>query len=160
MRSLALAGMLAVAALVSGGCAVTRQQQLERSAEALAGKLTAERDRVLAVYVMKDDERVPRLEHLSGLRYTLSAANVALAAVPRVVPEGDRDLAYDVIEEVHGVIGWNIPLGPKDPKRALPALFAGNELNVAGLRAGGAGGAGAGAGGSAGSAVRPRGMVQ
>jgi hypothetical protein len=129
-----------------GGCEATRQQQLEHSADQLRDQLIAERDRVLSSYPTTNAERSPRLDHLSSLNYTLSAANVALGIIPRAVPEADRPIAYDVIEEVHSTIEWNIPLGPGDAKRPLPTLFQGNQLNIQGLQAS--------------PAARPRGIAQ
>lgn len=126
----ALCTLLALSLINAGGCAFTRQQQLEARAETINGKLVAERSRVLALPAA-DAERPVRIDHLTNLKLTLSAANIALGSVPRVVPEDQRPLAYDILQEVYGTIDWNIPLGPGDAKKPLPAGWVGNSLQLA-----------------------------
>lgn len=113
-----------------GGCAMTRAQKLERQADRVEASLKKERDRVL---MLPDDDgsRVPRMEHLSGLRTTLSAANVARGLVPHLVEAREQDVAYDILEEVYSTIDWNIPLDPRtQASRPLPAGFSGGVLNL------------------------------
>lgn len=116
--------------LASTGCALTRRQQLEARSESINGRLMSERTRVLALPA-SDAERPARIDHLTNLKLTLSAANVALGSVPHVVPEEQRPLAYDILQEVYGTIDWNIPLGPAETKKPLPAGWAGNALQLA-----------------------------
>ena len=133
-RAARIAALLAglMLCLASTGCTLTRQQQLEARSETVNGKLMAERTRALALPA-SDAERPARIDHLTTLKLTLSAANVALGSVPRVVPEEQRPLAYDILQEVYGTIDWNIPLGPGDTKKPLPAGWAGNALQLAPL---------------------------
>lgn len=110
-----------------GGCAQSRQAKLKQRGESVRASLLSERDRV-AKLPTADSERAARLGHLQGLHNTLSAANVGLGIVPMFTAEAQRAIAYDVIEEVYATIEWNTPLGPADPKRAMPAVFAGNQF--------------------------------
>lgn len=128
MNTFSLAAPIVALALLSG-CAVTREQQLARKAEKVESSLKTEQRRLLALDAAAA-ERQWRLEHLSSLRYTLSAANVARGAVPYIVEEPQRPMAWDVLDEVYGTIDWNIPLGPGDPKRPLPSQFSGGKLNL------------------------------
>ncbi len=133
-RSARTAGLLAVLMLflASTGCTLTRQQQLQSRSESVNGKLLSERTRVLALPA-SDAERPARIDHLTNLKLTLSAANVALGTVPHVVPLEQRPIAYDILQEVYGTIDWNIPLGPAETKKPLPAGWAGNALQLAPL---------------------------
>lgn len=128
MLSRKLLALLMLVPVVSG-CALSRQGQLERKSERIESHLKGEQARVLKMSA-DDGERGARLDHLTQLRWTLSAANIGLAAVPRVVAEPQRDLAYDVLEEAYDTIDWNIPLGPGDTKRALPSRFSGGVLKL------------------------------
>jgi len=115
---------------------MTREQKLERQADRVEGSLVKERDRVLAMPV-DDGGRGPRLDHLSGLRTTLSAANVARGLVPHLLDVSQRDVAYDVLEEVYSTIDWNIPLDPRtQASRPLPAGFSGGVLHLDGATPG------------------------
>lgn len=116
-------------ALSLAGCAFTRYDQLERKSDRVESSLKKEQSRVLKLSP-DDAERSARLDHLSQLRLTLSAANIGLGAVPRVIPEDKRDIAYDVLEEAYDTIDWNIPLGPGDSKRSLPNRFGGGVLKL------------------------------
>lgn len=120
--------LIASAPLVAG-CALTRHDQLERQSDRVEATLKKEQSRVLRLEE-SHAERAPRLEHLTQLRWTLSAANIGLAAVPRLIAEPQRDLAYDVLEETYDTIDWNIPLGPGDAKRSLPSRFSNGVLKL------------------------------
>jgi hypothetical protein len=121
-------GLLA-AALTIAGCATSRLDQLRDKADRVESHLLKERDRI-ARLPSGDPERSPRLDHLTTLRTTLSAANIGLGTVPHFVPHDKRDLAYDVIDEAYDTIDWNIPLGPNDPKKPLPFRFQNGTLNL------------------------------
>lgn len=120
----ALAGLLSLAA-----CAMSRVDQLHNKADKVESSLKKEQSRVLA---LNSADRSARLDHLNSLRATLSAANVGLGAVPHLIEPAQRDVAYDVIEEVYDTIDWNIPLGPTETKRALPLQFNNGKLNLNG----------------------------
>lgn len=126
---------LAAAPFVLGACALSRQAQLERKSEKVEGELRDEQRRVLSVMPPATPEREARLDHLTNLRATLSMANVALGAVPWTIPDPQRGTAYDVLDEVYETIRWNIPLGPEDAKRPMPAEFRSGRLDLnAGVR--------------------------
>lgn len=112
-----------------GGCATSRLDQLRHKSDLVETRLVKERDRV-ARLSPGDPERAARLDHLTTLRGTLSAANIGLGTVPHLVPPEQRDLAYDVIDEAYDTIDWNIPLGPGDAKKSLPLRFQGGRLNL------------------------------
>lgn len=109
-----------------GGCSVSRLDRLHRKGDRVESSLKAEQGRVVALPPSSAD-RAARLQHLTGLRQQLSAANVGLGAT-RFIPEDQRETAYDVVEEVYDTIEWNIPLGPGDMPRAMPAQFDGSTL--------------------------------
>jgi hypothetical protein len=127
--------LIALAGLLSASCATSRLAQLEKTARGVESHLIKERGRVLAMPA-GDATRPVRLDHLTQLRATLSAANIGLGTVPYLLEEAQRPMAYDVLEEVYATIDWNIPLGPDQPKKQLPAQFMGNTLNLNGSRAG------------------------
>jgi hypothetical protein len=123
--------------VVLSGCAVSRQDQLRAESRRVGKHLTAERSRALAM-LPTEPERTLKLDHLGDLRLSLSAANIALGAVPRFLPEQDHDLAYDVLEEVYATIDWNAPLLPGESgMRAFPEAFGNNTLNWSALTGGG-----------------------
>lgn len=126
IRTITAAATL-ITVLMLTGCATSRIDQLHRKADKVESNLKAEQKRVLA---MNAADQSARLDHLTGLRATLSAANVGLGAVPHLVDVSQRDVAYDVIEEVYDTIDWNIPMGPSDAKRALPAQFQSGVLRL------------------------------
>jgi hypothetical protein len=101
------------------GCA-SRYDQLRTKSGRVESALIAERTKVSATDAT---DRSARLSHLSDLRATLSAANVGLGAT-RYIPKEQREVAYDILDEVYGTIEWNIPLGPTDKKKPLPSSFA------------------------------------
>lgn len=109
---------LAALTLALGACA-SRYDQLRSKSSRVESALLAERSRVNA---SEAPDRDARLGHLSELRTTLSAANVGLGAT-RYMPSDQRDLAFDVLDEVYSAIEWNIPLGPEEAKRSLPLSF-------------------------------------
>lgn len=122
-----------VAAMLLGGCAASRYDQLRaRSRE--VGQLLATEQRA-ALSETAGAPRQQRLDHLTGLHYTQSAADIALGSVRHVVPDEQHDLAYDVLDEVYDTIEWNIPLTPGEALRPLPAAFSGNALDLSALGA-------------------------
>lgn len=128
-RLKAIASLLA-AAITLTGCATSRIDQLRNKSDRVESHLIRERDRV-SLLASTDPERLERLDHLTTLRATLSAANIGLGTIPHFVPIDKRDLAYDVIDEAYDTIDWNIPLGPNDPKKPLPLRFQNGSLNLA-----------------------------
>ena len=123
-----MAALIAMAAAL-GGCSVTRYGQLKAKASDVESELKSEQRRVVAMSASAADKDA-RLDHLTGLRGMLSAANIGLSATRYAIPEDNRDLAYDVLEEAYGTIEWNIPLGPSEPKRAMPARFNNGALRL------------------------------
>ncbi len=121
--------IMAVLTAVLTGCAASREELLERKAEKVEGSLLKEQRRVLSLPAT-DPDRSLRLDRLSELRITLSAANVGRGAVPYVIEKDKRELAWDVLDEVYATIEWNIPLGPADRARPLPSGFTGGRLNL------------------------------
>jgi len=119
--------------LLLAACA-TRYDELKSESYRVETALTKEQALVLNTDKSAAD-RQQRLDYLSQLRTTLSAANIGLSTVKYVVPADKQPLAYDVIQEVYGTIKWNIPLGPSDPKKQLPQLFKNNQLNISELTA-------------------------
>lgn len=104
------------------GCTQTRAQKLADRAEKVEDSLTRERDKVLEM--APGAERSARMDHLRNLNLQLRAANISRAAAPRLLDAPDVETAYDVLEEVYGTIGWNIPLEPGDTAaKPLPSLF-------------------------------------
>lgn len=122
LLSATLAGLMLL-----GGCAASRVDQLHRKADRVEASLKGEQRRILS---LDTADRAQRLDHLSSLRATLSAANVGLGAVPHLVEPSQRDVAYDVLEEVYDTIEWNIPLGPGDRQRPLPSRFSNGVLKL------------------------------
>lgn len=118
-------------ALSLGGCALTRYDELKQQSRSVEARLKKEQSRVLTLKDSQAD-RAARLDHLTQLRWTLSAANIGLASVPRLITEDKREIAYDVLEETYDTIDWNIPLAPTDVKRELPAQFNGGVLKLDG----------------------------
>ncbi|GJM20070.1 MAG: hypothetical protein DHS20C14_22830 [Phycisphaeraceae bacterium] len=121
---------LLVLVLLLPGCAITRHGELKRVSRRVESRLQDEQSTALRTRFDSRLARDQRLDHLTSLRYTLSAANVGLATVPRLVPEPQRPMAYDVLEEVYSTIDWNIPLGPGDALRPLPDAFSGGVLDL------------------------------
>jgi len=119
-RLLAPAALLLFLPLAS--CALSRQDELKQMSQRVEDRLYEEQRRVLQL-PPTDAERAGRIEHLNKLRYSLSAANVGLSSIPRVVPPDFRDIAYDTVEEAYGAINWSIPLGPYEPRPTLPVQF-------------------------------------
>ncbi|MGH7130570.1 MAG: hypothetical protein ACREJO_01300 [Phycisphaerales bacterium] len=120
----AIAVVLAAALL--GGCAMSREAQLERKADQVESSLKTEQGKVLASSMV---DKPARLDYLTSLRNQLSLANVARGAVPYTVPEDKRPLAWDILDEVYGTLEWNIPLAPSQ-SRPMPAAFANGVLNL------------------------------
>lgn len=124
---------LALCAAALPGCATSRYDQLRARSNHVGKRLSDEQQTVLAQ--PPEALRQQRLDHLTTLHYTHSAADIALGSVRHVVPKEQHDLAYDVIDEVYDSIEWNIPLIPGDTLRPLPAAFSGNTLNLSALDA-------------------------
>lgn len=122
--------LIVVMGAVCAGCSTGPLARLERKADRVEGSLLSEQKRVLAM-TPTDPGRSARLDYLSQLRGTLSAANVARGTVPYIVEEAQRPIAYNVLDEVYSTIEWNIPLGPNDPARKMmPSSFSGNALRL------------------------------
>jgi hypothetical protein len=115
-----------------GGCALSRYDQLQRKSDKVESALKSEQRRVLDLSA--DFNRQVRLDHLSDLRLSLSATDIGLSTVKYAVPAEEQNLAYDVIEQVYDTIDWNIPLGPDQAKRPMPAQFTNGRLNLSNLR--------------------------
>jgi hypothetical protein len=127
-RARTLLALAATAFLaIGGGCQTSRLDQLRSKADKVDSSLKKERNRVLA---SSQADRDARLSRLSGLYTTKSMTDIALAAVPFVVEEPQRDMAYDVLEEAYDTIDWNIPLGPNDPQRPMPTQLQGSTLRL------------------------------
>jgi hypothetical protein len=111
---------------------MTRADQLRAKAGRVGDELTSEKRRVLES--PPGAERDQRLDRLTGLRTALSATNISLGAVPRLVAPENRDIAYDLIEEAYETIRWNIPLGPNEPQRPMPARLLPAQPGLEGVR--------------------------
>ncbi|MCE7973968.1 MAG: hypothetical protein DYG92_06520 [Leptolyngbya sp. PLA1] len=120
--------LLAAPALL-GACTVSRHDQVKAHAQRTERALVSERDRTIRSDTLAP-ARDARLGHLSTLRLSLSAANIALGSVPYAIDEPKRPAAYDVLDEVYSTIEWNIPLGPGDSLKPLPRQFQGNVLRL------------------------------
>jgi len=123
-----LAPLLLIACLLLPACA-SRYDELKSESARVETALTREQALVLNTDKSPAD-RQQRLDYLSQLRTTLSAANIGLSTIKYVVPADKQPIAYDVLQEVYGTIKWNIPLGPNDTKKQLPPLFKNNQLNI------------------------------
>ncbi|MBS0189539.1 MAG: hypothetical protein U0573_08915 [Phycisphaerales bacterium] len=117
--------------LILTACA-SRYDQLKAESSRVETALTNEQSLILNTDKDAAD-RQARLDYLSQLRTTLSAANIGLATIKYAVPADKQPIAYDVLEEVYGTIKWNIPLGPRDTKKPLPPLFKNNQLQISEL---------------------------
>ncbi len=129
MISRLLALFLATTIVASTGCAMSREQQLARKADKVESALKTEQRRVLTLPSL-DPQRDARLDHLTTLRTTLSAANIARGSITHFLPPEQRPTAYDVLDEAYETIEWNIPLGPGERLRPMPAGFANGTLNI------------------------------
>lgn len=128
-----LVAVVCLAALpLLGGCALSRYEQLQRKSDKVESALKSEQKRVLNLNA--DPTRQARLDHLSDLRLSLSATDIGLSTVKYAVPAEEQNLAYDVIEQVYDTIDWNIPLGPDQAKRPMPAQFSNGKLNLNNLK--------------------------
>ena len=127
MRSLRTLAV-SCAALVCAGCATSHLDQLHSKAGRIEASLRREQAKVLEGGYAAES-RQQRLDHLTELRASLSAANVGLGAV-RFLPEEDRESGYDVLDEVYGTIEWNIPLSPSETPRKFPPQFTGGQLRL------------------------------
>ena len=135
MRTSRLITLLALAALLIllPACNTSRYGQLRARSAEVKDALEAERDEVLATSNADSAARTEsrqRLDHLTSLRYTLTAADLGLAATRRVLPERDRPLAYDTLEQAYDTIEWNIPLLPGEGTRPMPVGFTGAGFDI------------------------------
>jgi hypothetical protein len=124
--------MSGVLAMLSG-CTISRQDRVERQASDVGDQIDDQRDETLKLS-LKNEERTARLNYLKSLRATWGDANRALAAIPSTVPPEEQNNAYDLMGEVYETIEWNIPLGPGEAMRPLPAGFSGNVLQLGAIR--------------------------
>lgn len=109
-----------VMCLCLGACsAISRESSLRARAGEVERRLLAEQAKAASLPTASAD-REPKLAHLTSLRQTLSAVNIARGAVKSAVPVGFRDVAYDAVEEAYANIEWNIPLMPSEAKSSLP----------------------------------------
>lgn len=108
---------------------MNRRDQLRDKSERIARKLGEEQQRVVAMDQL-ESTRAARLDHLTQLRASLSAANIALGAVPRFLRDAEQQTAFDVLDEVYNTIDWNIPLGPSEPRRPMPREFSTGVLKL------------------------------
>ncbi len=129
MRTQRTLGLLALAALLIllPACNTSRYGQLRARSADVKNALEAERDQVLSA---AEPNARQRLDHLTSLRYTLTAADLGLAATRRVLPERDRPLAYDTLEQAYDTIEWNIPLLPGEGTRPMPVGFTGAGFDI------------------------------
>jgi hypothetical protein len=111
------------------GCAQSRFEQLRSKANRVESALLKERTRVTSLS-STDPSRQARIDRLTNLRGTLSAANIGLGTVPIIIPPEQREIAYSVLEEAYGTIEWNIPLDPGQPMKPLPSQFQGGVLKL------------------------------
>jgi hypothetical protein len=116
---LALAVSLVMCLCLSACSVVSRESSLRARAGEVEKRLLAEQAKAAALPTLSPD-REPKLSHLTSLRQTLSAVNIARGAVKSAVPVGFRDVAYDAVEEAYANIEWNIPLMPSESKGSLP----------------------------------------
>lgn len=133
MHTRPMLSLLALAALLIllPACTTSRYGQLRARSAEVESALKAERDEVLAATApAARAESRQRLDHLTSLRYTLTAADLGLIAARRVLPEADRPLAYDAIEQAYDTIEWNIPLPPGQGTRPLPPAFTGGGFDI------------------------------
>lgn len=115
------------------GCAVSRKQELKRLSNRVDRQLRSEQHQVLA-RPLNDPERSARLDALTTLKTTHSLADLGLASAPRLLEGEQLAVAYDVLEEVYGVIEWNIPLMPGQGTKPLPSVFGDTGLNFSALQ--------------------------
>lgn len=131
--------------LGAGGCAQSRYDQVKDasrqvqvvldsqlkaalSEEPPVSEPTARRDRAASQAAY----RQAQINRLTSIKYQLSAANVALGAVPYLLEQpAERETAYTFLEEVYSTLAWNAKLPPDVPLRALPANPMPGKLNFA-----------------------------
>ena len=134
MRTPKPLAILALAALLIllPACNTSRYAQLRARSDEIKDSLVAERDLAIRMQARRglqaDGDR--KLNHVSSLRNTLTVVDIGLVATRRVLPEADRPLAYDAIEQAYDAIEWNIPLLPGQGTRPLPAAFTGGGFDV------------------------------
>lgn len=118
--------------LAMTACTATRYGELKARSKDVQHALVAERDATLAQAAspegMHGADR--KLNHLSSLRSSLTITDLGLAATRRLLPEADRPLAYDAIEQAYDTIEWNIPLLPGVGTRPMPDAFTGGSFDI------------------------------
>lgn len=119
---------LLIAALALTGCSTSRYAELRSQSNKVERALERERDDALRL--PPEANLGQKLDHLTSLRYTLTAADLGLAAARRLLPEADRPLAYDALEQAYDTIAWNIPLLPGQGTRPMPSAFSGGVFNI------------------------------
>lgn len=117
--------LLALAALLSPGCATSRYDQLRARSKQVERELVNERSAALTAPA---PERDARLSRLNGLWASLTAVDIALAATRHAVTASERPVLYDAIEEAYDTISWNAPLPPGTPMRDMPDNFRGGRF--------------------------------
>ncbi|MFT3684908.1 MAG: hypothetical protein QM783_08275 [Phycisphaerales bacterium] len=123
-----LAVALLACTLGIGGCAQSRYDQVKSSSRQTQSLLDDQLNRALAADV---PSRQARIDQLTSIRYQLSAANVALGAVPYVLEQpAEQETAYSFLEEFYSTLAWNAKLPPDQPARALPANPLPGKLNL------------------------------
>ena len=134
MHTRPMLSLLALAALLIllPACTTSRYGQLRARSANVKEALEAERDEVLIKVAAPEGYRGldERLDHLSALRNSLTVVDLGLAATRRLLPEADRPLAYDTIEQAYDTIEWNIPLPPGQGTRPLPPAFTGGGFDI------------------------------
>jgi hypothetical protein len=123
-----LAPLVLLGLLVLPGCTPSRYDELRAHSARVQTALESERDGALARPAGPETDR--KIDHLSALRGTLTIADLGLAATRRLLPEADRPLAYDALEQAYDTIEWNIPLLPGQGTRAMPDAFSGGAFDI------------------------------
>lgn len=121
--------VLLAALLPLASCAMSREQELRKKSDAVEAQLLGEQQRIVELPAAEPN-RAPRLAHLTKLRTLLSATDIAFSTAKHSLPDDRRAIAYDVIEQAYDTIQWNIPLGPADPQREMPAAMRDGVLNL------------------------------
>jgi len=128
MRHFKILPILPILLLLTA-CTTSRYGELRNRSNEVQSALVAERDEALNLPAQAP-ETSQKIDHLSALRYTLSATDLGLAAIRRLLPETDRPLAYDAIEQAYDTIEWNIPLLPGQGTKPMPATFTNGAFDI------------------------------
>ncbi|HYD01941.1 MAG TPA: hypothetical protein VEB22_12005 [Phycisphaerales bacterium] len=115
--------------VTGGGCAVSRHDQVREASREVQGVLD---DQLKAALAAEPPARQARVERLTSIKYQLSAANVALGAVPHVLRmPAERETAYTFLEEVYSTLSWNARLPVEAAARPLPVNPLPGKLHFA-----------------------------